>query len=103
MSKFVQLCELDSLSNGGMRTFSVEDEKIVLVRNDDKVYALKDECTHEEFPLSEGWVEEGCLHCAFHGAKFDLETGDPLSLPAYEAVKTYPVRISDGSIEVEID
>ncbi len=103
MSTFIKVCELDSLANGGMRSVSINGEKIVVVRNDDQVYALKDECTHEEFPLSEGWVEEGCLHCAFHGAKFDLASGEPLSLPAYEAVKTYPVRITDGSVEVEIN
>ena len=103
MSKFIQVCKRDELANGGMRTVVADGVQIVVVRAGDNFYALKDECTHEEFPLSEGWVEDGCMFCAFHGAKFDLITGDALSLPAYEGVKTYPVRVKDGMIEVEVE
>ena len=102
MSTFVQVCKFASLKSGGMKTIDVQGEQIVVVREDENIYALKDECTHEEYPLSEGWVEDNCIYCAFHGAKFSLANGQALTLPAYEDVKTYPTRIVDGFIQVDI-
>jgi len=102
MSKFVQICEFSSLKSGGMRTVDVQGEQILVVRHGEHVYALKDECTHEEYPLSEGWVEDDCVYCAFHGAKFKLATGEALSPPANEDVTTFPTRIIDGFIQIDI-
>ena len=103
MSTFIKVCEYNKLADGGMRTISSKYGNIVVVREGENVYALKNECTHEEFPLSEGWIEDGCIHCAFHGAKFDLKTGEALSLPAYENVVTFPVRINEGMIEIKVE
>lgn len=101
--KLYDVCEVDKLANGGMRMLDADGLKIVVARDGDNFYALKDECSHEEFPLSEGWVEDGCMFCAFHGAKFDLKSGDALSLPAYEGVKTFPVHVKDGIVKVEVE
>ena len=73
MSKFIKVCEVDKLADGGMRTVIADGIQIVVARDQGTFYALKDECSHEEFPLSEGWIEDGCMFCAFHGAKFDLK------------------------------
>ena len=100
MSTFTKICELEVLKNGDMRTFEFKGEQIILIRSGDAVHALKDECTHEEYPLSEGWIEDDCIYCAFHGAKFKIANGEALSLPAYEDLKTYPTRIVDGNVEV---
>jgi nitrite reductase/ring-hydroxylating ferredoxin subunit len=103
MSKFVEVGELAGMAQGSLRRVQVSGQKIVLVRLGDEVFALKDECSHEEFPLSEGWVEDGCLSCAYHGAKFNPKTGAALSLPAYESVKTFAVRIQNGKIEINVE
>jgi 3-phenylpropionate/trans-cinnamate dioxygenase ferredoxin subunit len=101
--KLYEVCEVNQLANGGIRKLDADGLKIVVARDGDNFYALKDECSHEDFPLSEGWVEDGCMFCAFHGAKFDLKTGDALSLPAYEGVQTFPVFVQDGIIKVEVE
>ncbi|MBN2410483.1 non-heme iron oxygenase ferredoxin subunit [candidate division KSB1 bacterium] len=103
MSEFIPVFEYDSLSPGTMHHVEVQGVSIVVVRVGDTVYALEDRCTHEEFPLSDGWLDNENLVCAFHGARFDLKTGDALSLPAYEGVKTFPVRVSKNNIEIQID
>lgn len=103
MSKFIQVCEFSSLTEGVLRAVDAAGHKIVLIRDSDQVFALKDQCSHEEFPLSEGWYEDGRLFCAFHGAKFDPQTGAALSLPAYEAIATFPVRVRNGMVEIEIE
>ncbi len=102
MSRFVEACGLGTLVSGKLRRVNLDGEQILLVRDGDNVYALEDRCTHEDFPLSDGWVDDGCVYCPMHGAKFDIKTGEALSLPAYEDVKSFPVRIRDDKVEVDI-
>jgi 3-phenylpropionate/trans-cinnamate dioxygenase ferredoxin component len=69
-----------------------------------RLYAIEDRCSHDDGPLCEGeWDEDLCrVICPRHGSAFDLATGRPLSLPAYEPVRTYPVRIVDGVVRVDV-
>jgi 3-phenylpropionate/trans-cinnamate dioxygenase ferredoxin subunit len=69
-----------------------------------ELYAIEDRCSHDDGPLCEGdWDEELCrVICPRHGSAFDLATGTPRSLPATEPVATYPVRVADGSIVLEL-
>ena len=68
------------------------------------LYAIEDRCSHDDGPLCEGdWDEETCrVICPRHGAQFDLATGRPLTLPAFEPVDTFPVKIEDGVVRVEL-
>ena len=65
--------------------------------------ALDDKCSHGEISLSEGFVDDKTIECWAHGAKFELDTGKPLSLPAYEPVATYEVLIENDEIFVEYE
>ena len=69
-----------------------------------ELYAIEDRCSHDDGPLCEGdWdVDRCCVVCPRHGSMFELSTGSPISLPATEPVATYPVRVVDGSIVVEL-
>jgi len=66
--------------------------------------AIEDRCSHDDGPLCEGeWEEESCtVVCPRHGSHFDLRTGRPLSLPAFEPVETFPVRVEDGIVKVDV-
>jgi 3-phenylpropionate/trans-cinnamate dioxygenase ferredoxin subunit len=70
-----------------------------------QLYAIEDRCSHDDGPLCEGdWDEDLCrVVCPRHGSQFDLATGRPLSLPAYEPVATYPVEVEDGVVRVRVD
>jgi len=103
MSQFIPVFRFDSLAPDSLRRVEIQGVSIVVVRIDEKIYALENRCTHEEFPLSDGWIENECLVCAFHGARFDLRTGNALSLPAYEGVKTFPVQIHENIVELQLD
>ncbi len=96
------LCHLDDLQPDVLRRFEVDDERLVVVRRGERVFALEDRCSHEEFPLSDGFLQDGHLVCPMHGATFDPETGSPLSLPAYDDLVTYETRIQDGKVYVEL-
>ena len=67
-------------------------------------YAIEDRCSHDDGPLCEGdWDEDRCcVVCPRHGSQFELSTGRPISLPATEPVETYPVRVVDGTIVLEL-
>ena len=69
-----------------------------------ELYAIEDRCSHDDGPLCEGdWDEDMCrVICPRHGSAFDLATGAPHSLPATEPVPTYPVRVADGVVVVEL-
>ena len=68
------------------------------------LYAIEDRCSHDDGPLCEGdWDTDTCrVVCPRHGSAFDLATGRPMSLPAYEPVETYPVHIVDGIVKVVV-
>ena len=67
-------------------------------------YAIEDRCSHDDGPLAEGDfdVEEGYAVCPRHGAHIGIRTGRPLTLPAVEPVDTFPVRVADGIVRVEV-
>jgi 3-phenylpropionate/trans-cinnamate dioxygenase ferredoxin component len=69
-----------------------------------ELYAIEDRCSHDDGPLCEGdWDEDLCrVICPRHGSAFDLATGAPRSLPATEPVETYPVRVVDRTIVLEL-
>jgi 3-phenylpropionate/trans-cinnamate dioxygenase ferredoxin subunit len=69
-----------------------------------QLYAIEDRCSHDDGPLCEGeWDEDECIAiCPRHGARFDITTGAALTLPAYEPVASYPVRVEDGWVRVDV-
>lgn len=76
-------------------------ERVCLVRAGGELFAVRDECTHAEFSLSEGSVVDGCaLECVWHGARFDLRTGAVLRQPATDPLPTFAVRIEGDAVLV---
>ncbi len=104
MAEFVPIAGVDEIAEGSVQAFVVGDEEIAVVRCDGEIYAVTNICSHEYAYLSEGEVDtdECVIECPLHGARFDLATGRVRALPATEPIKTFPVRINDGQIEVAI-
>lgn len=102
MASFTDVMPLDALEDEEPTPASINGVNLCLVRVDDKVYALNDVCTHEVAPLSDGFVEDGCIECPLHQGTFDLETGEARREPCVVDVQTYPVRITDGMVSVDV-
>ena len=100
MSEFRTVARLEEVPAGTMLQVELDGEKIVLAHVGDRVFALHDECTHEEFALSSGELVGGQITCILHGARFDLETGAPRALPAVKPVRTYEARIEGEDIQI---
>jgi 3-phenylpropionate/trans-cinnamate dioxygenase ferredoxin subunit len=101
----VDICPVDELPPGAKRVVMWEDLEIGIVNCNGEVLAIEDRCSHDDGDLMEGDVdEETCtVECPRHGSEFDLRTGKPLNLPAYVPIETYPVKVEDGVIKVEVD
>jgi 3-phenylpropionate/trans-cinnamate dioxygenase ferredoxin subunit len=99
-----KICSLDDLKPGKAIRVKINDHAIAIIRTPNgDVKALDDKCSHGEISLSEGFVDNETVECWAHGAKFDLTSGKPLSLPAYEPVATYEVLIDNNDIYVEYE
>ena len=99
------LFPLAEISPGTARKVVIGDREIALVRIDDDVYAIGDTCSHADVSLSEGFVEadECMIECSRHGALFNLQTGEPESLPAVRPGPVYDVSVVDGQVTLVIE
>ena len=102
MNEFHTVALLEDVPSGTMLQVELDGEKVVVAHVGERVFALHDECTHEEFPLSSGELVGSQVTCVLHGARFDLETGAPRALPAVRPVKTYEARVEGEDIQVRI-
>jgi len=97
-----KVCALDELQPNAAKKVVVDGTPIaIVVDSAGTVHALGDTCTHGDISLSEGFVEDDTLECWAHGSKFELTTGKPLTLPAYEPVPVYNVTITDGDVYID--
>jgi 3-phenylpropionate/trans-cinnamate dioxygenase ferredoxin component len=102
MSKLIKIAEIKDVPPGKGLSFDLEGQRIALFNVSGTYYAIDDTCPHAGGPLSEGQVEGNRVTCPWHGADFDLKTGDVLGPPAYEGVKIYKVVVEGNDIKVEI-
>ena len=88
-----------------MRLVEWEELEIAVVNCNGEIYAIEDRCSHDNGPLVEGELDQDkcTVECPRHGSLFDIRTGKPLTLPAYVPVDTFPVRIEDDMITLEVD
>ena len=104
MSQFTRACALDDVEVGGALGVEVDGTEVAIVRTDDGVYAIHDECSHASIPLSEGEVDPAAceIECWLHGSMFDLRTGKPTGLPATEPVAVYPCKVDGADVLVDV-
>lgn len=75
--------------------------RLCIGRHEGALFAVKDECPHAEFPLSEGSLyPSGELECCWHGARFDCRTGAVLRGPADLPLVRYDIEERDGAVWV---
>ena len=100
----LDVCPLAELPPGSMKIVEAGPVAVGVYNVDGELYALEDRCSHDDGPLVEGeWeVETAQVICPRHGARFDIRSGRALTLPAYEPVETFVVRVEDGIVKLEV-
>jgi 3-phenylpropionate/trans-cinnamate dioxygenase ferredoxin subunit len=100
-----EVMEADLFPPGSMQLVAAGDITVGVYNCNGELRAIEDRCSHDDGPLCEGdWETDTCrVICPRHGSAFDLLTGVPLSLPAYEPVATFSVRVrEDGMVVVDV-
>jgi len=100
-STWVDIGRADAVSETAPFSAEVDGVAVVVVRCGDELYAVEDRCTHDGGPLDQAQVEDCQIICPRHGAHFCLRTGEALTPPAYEPLRTYRVRCENGRLLVE--
>jgi len=103
MPQFRPVCKTDEIPDPGKAIFEVDDRFIVVFHLDGEWHALDDLCTHDGGPLGEGDVEGFQIICPRHGARFDIRTGQALTMPATAATPHYDVRVEDDQVLVKMN
>ncbi|RTZ77865.1 MAG: non-heme iron oxygenase ferredoxin subunit [Gammaproteobacteria bacterium] len=98
-----KVAEAGELTPGQMKRITPGGRRLLLCNADGKLYAVDEMCSHEDYSLFLGCIQEGKIKCSLHGSYFDLETGQPTVEPASEPICTYPLRVSDGEVWVNPD
>jgi nitrite reductase/ring-hydroxylating ferredoxin subunit len=99
---FTKVATLSEFQHGKGKQVDVGGRKIALFQIEEKVFAIDDTCTHRGGPLHEGTCANGVVTCPWHGARFDLATGNVLSPPARSGVKAYPVQIVGDEVQIDV-
>src|SRR6266404_5586502 len=104
MSETVVLCGVDEVAEGEIKQASLPDgSHVALYRVGDAIYATADTCTHGEASLSEEGILTGKIaECTFHFGTFDITTGEPTGMPCEIPLKTYPVKVIDEQVCIEV-
>ncbi|MCI4346674.1 MAG: Rieske 2Fe-2S domain-containing protein [Thermoplasmata archaeon] len=80
----------------------VADHAIAVFNLGTTLLAIDAACTHVKGPLERGRIEGTIVTCPWHGSQFDLSTGEVKRGPATQPVKTYPVRLENGKLAIEL-
>ena len=75
---------------------------VALYRAEDEYYASELVCTHGQASLADGYLEDFLIECPLHQGTFDIRTGEPVGAPCTIPVRTFPVKIENGVIHVEV-
>jgi p-cumate 2,3-dioxygenase ferredoxin component len=104
MPETVVLCGVDEVAEGEIKQASLPDgSNVALYRVGEAIYATADKCTHGEVSLSEEGILTGkIVECTFHFGTFDVTTGEPTGMPCEIPLKTYPVKVIDQQVCIEV-
>lgn len=102
MGEYVKVAVTNEIAPNQGKLVEVRGQKIALFNVEGMYYAIDNTCTHRGGPLSEGELEGEEVTCPWHGAKFKVTSGEVLSPPAPQGVKSFPVRVTGNDLEVEI-
>jgi 3-phenylpropionate/trans-cinnamate dioxygenase ferredoxin subunit len=100
----IDVAPVEELPPGSVKIVIVGSIMVGVYNCGGEFFAIEDRCSHDDGPLCEGdWDEEECtVVCPRHGSQFELRTGRPLSLPAFEPVETFPVQVENGIVKVDV-
>lgn len=102
MAEWMKAAEAARLDVGTMAAVLVAGHKLLLFRTHDGYFATDRRCTHQGADLLRGYFDAAVIECPVHQGRFDVRTGCVLGAPASAPLRTYPVKLVDGAVYIEI-
>ncbi len=96
------VAKTDDLDEEEVMGVMIGKKEIAIYNVEGEFYATDGVCTHENVGLADGFVVGDIIECPLHGGKFEIRTGKPANPPVTVGLKTYPVKIEDGTIYVGV-
>jgi nitrite reductase/ring-hydroxylating ferredoxin subunit len=97
---YVTVGRVDEIPPGARRLVAVGLHAVLLVNLEGMLYAVPNACPHRQWPLSQAELRDTVLKCARHGWEFDVPSGRAVYPPFGYRLRSLPVRIVDGAIQV---
>lgn len=102
MPRWVEVGLPEEIADQSCKLVEIDRIPIAIFNLEGEFYAIEDNCPHQHLPLADGLVENDCITCPYHGARFNIITGQLLAPPACDNLKTFPTRVVAGRIEIEL-
>jgi nitrite reductase/ring-hydroxylating ferredoxin subunit len=102
VGEHVKIAEAKDVLKNQMQVFTVKGQEILVINVEGKLFAIENRCPHMGYPLFFGSLKGDVLTCGFHSAKFNVRTGKSVGPVTSERLKTFPVKIQNSSIFIEI-
>ncbi|MES2361507.1 MAG: non-heme iron oxygenase ferredoxin subunit [Pseudomonadota bacterium] len=98
---WTRIASTEQLGEDEAMAVSLGDRKMALFNSGGSFHVTDNVCTHQYALLSDGYVEDGCVECPLHQARFDLATGEAMCAPATQAIRVYAVKVEGADILVD--
>ena len=99
---WIKVAKTSDISDGEIRTFTVEEKKVAIARIGSEFFAIDDVCSHAQCSLGEGTLIDHEVECPCHGSRFDVTDGSVRFLPATQPVNTYKIKLEEEDVFVEL-
>jgi naphthalene 1,2-dioxygenase ferredoxin component len=99
---WIDISAADKLPEDDVIGVQAEGKDLALYYVEGQVYATDNLCTHGHARLCDGFLEGFEIECPLHQGKFDIRDGKPLCQPVVEAIRSYPVRIENGRVFIDL-
>ncbi|MCZ8519421.1 MULTISPECIES: MocE family 2Fe-2S type ferredoxin [Paenibacillus] len=104
IAQWVEACAAEEIEVEDVIRFDYGDRTFAIYRTDNsKYYASDGLCTHEPVHLADGLVMGNVIECPKHNGRFDIPTGEAKRKPVCVALRTYPVKVEEGKVLIQID
>ena len=103
MAEWVEACETEDIETEDLIRFDYGDRTFAIYRSpNDNYYCTDGLCTHEQVHLENGLVMDNIIECPKHNGRFDYRTGEAKGAPVCVNLNTYPVKVENGRVFVQI-
>lgn len=99
---WIKIANTDQVGEDESLAIDVNGQHLALHHTEGEYFVSDNICTHQYALLSDGFIEDGCVECPLHQAKFDLRTGKVMCAPATQDMKVYEVKVEGSDIFVNV-